>query len=161
MSLLLSLLFSSYLWAQEFQGISALPLKDSSPTKAQDFKNKVILIDFWASWCQPCKEALPYYNELYLKYKDQGLILVGINEDEDPQDRDLFLKGFSPDFPLYQDKEQTMAKYYKVLALPTLLVLDREQKLVAVHRGFDQKKKTALEKQLRELLQLTNKTAKK
>lgn len=136
----------------EFKNLSAEALSKGSKLQFGDLKGKVVLMDFWASWCEPCKEALPHYNKLYKKYKDQGLIVIGINEDDDIKERDDFLKTHPVEFAMFYDKSKQMAKDFKVQALPSLFVFDKKLKPVALYRGFSDDKPQALEKQIQELL---------
>src|SRR5438445_4347059 len=120
----LFLLLSSFAFAAsnspkvEFKSIAAESLSGS--VKFSELKGKVVIVDFWASWCEPCKEALPQYNKLYKKYKDQGVVFLGINEDDDMKERDAFLKAHPDSFPVYFNNDKQMAKDFKVLELPTL-----------------------------------------
>ncbi|WP_415063809.1 TlpA disulfide reductase family protein [Bdellovibrio sp.] len=136
----------------EFKSFSAEALSKGSALKFDDLKGKVVLMDFWASWCEPCKEALPHYNKLYKKYKDQGLVVIGINEDDDLKERDDFLKAHPVEFSMFYDKSKQMAKDFKVQALPSLFVFDKKLKPVSLYRGFSEDKPQALEKQIQELL---------
>ncbi|MDG0816357.1 TlpA disulfide reductase family protein [Bdellovibrio svalbardensis] len=135
----------------EFKAITAEPLSKNSLTFV-DLKGKVVIVDFWASWCEPCKEALPHYNKLYEKYKNQGVVFIGINEDDDLKERDAFLKAHPISFPVFFDKEKQMAKDFQVVALPTLFVFDKKLKPVILYRGFDDKKPQVLEKGIQDLL---------
>ena len=136
----------------EFKEIAATLLPGSKTVEMKDLRGKVVLVDFWASWCEPCKDALPHYNKIYAKYKDKGVIFLGINEDEEPKDRDAFLKKTPIQFPVFADKNRKMAEQFKVVALPTLFVFDKELKPVTFFRGFDEKKPSLLEKTIEELL---------
>lgn len=135
-----------------FKSLSAEPLSKTESVKFSDLKGKVVLVDFWASWCEPCQEALPHYNKLYGKYKKDGLVILGINEDDDAKERDTFLKAHAVDFPVFNDKDKQMAKDFKVVALPMLFVFDKNLKPVVLYRGFDDKKPQVLEKRIKELL---------
>lgn len=137
----------------KFDGISVVPVTSGAPTKLADFKDKIVVIDFWASWCEPCKYALPHYNKLYKSFKNRDVIFVGINEDDDAKERDATLKAIPLDFPIYQDKDQTMAKKFQVVALPTLYVLNKNHEVVRMFRGFDKSKPNDLEILLKELTQ--------
>ena len=123
-----------------------------APKTLLDFKDKVVVIDFWASWCEPCKFALPHYNELYKTYRGKNVIFVGINEDDEAKDRDATLKQIPLDFPIYQDKDQEFAKIFQVVALPSLYVLNRKHEVVALFRGFEKSKTAELEKVLQDLI---------
>ena len=136
----------------EIKNIPSEHVQGPKLTGLNDLKGKVVLIDFWASWCEPCKEALPIYNNLYKKYKDQGLIIIGINEDNDKKERDSFLKTTSLDFPMYQDEKSQWVNQFKIQALPTLFVFDRNLKPISMYRGFSPEKATTLEKQIKDLL---------
>lgn len=136
----------------EFKTLPTELIQNEKIAKLEDLKGRVVLIDFWASWCEPCKQALPHYNKLYKKFKGQGLIILGINEDDDTKERDAFLKTQSLEFPLYFDKDKKLIKDFKVQALPSLFVFDKNLKPVALFRGFDESKPQALEKKIQELL---------
>lgn len=135
-----------------FHRLPSSHLNKHTVHSVEALKGKVVLVDFWASWCEPCKAALPHYNNLYRKYREQGLIVLGINEDDSTQERDAFLKTIKIEFPLYHDKDKSLVKDFDVKALPTLYVFDRKTKPVAFYRGFDEKDPQALEKLLQRLL---------
>lgn len=135
-----------------FHRLPSLHLNKHSVQSVSALKGKVVLVDFWASWCSPCKAALPHYNGLYNKYRDQGLVVLGINEDDDTLERDAFLKTVQIDFPLFYDKDKVLVKDFDVKALPTLYVFDRKTKPVAFYRGFDEKDPQVLEKLIQRLL---------
>lgn len=136
----------------EFKRLPPQHLNKSDIKDISNLKGKVVLVDFWAAWCEPCKEALPHYNDLYRKYKPQGLVVLGINEDDDHAERDAFLKTVTLDFPLFYDKNKMLLGDFKVQALPTLYVFDRNLKPVVFYRGFDKKTTQALDKKIQELL---------
>lgn len=115
--------------------------------KMADLKNKVVLVDFWASWCEPCKEALPVYNKLYKQNKAAGLVIIGVNEDDEPKDRDTFLKSHPVDFPMFHDTDGKWAKDLHIQALPTLYIFGKDKRAIKFYRGFngDSKKLAELE----------------
>lgn len=135
-----------------FKKLPAVKLNAHNLSDMKDLQGKVVLVDFWASWCGPCKEALPHYGKLYEKYKDKGLVVIGINADDDLAERDAFLKSTPVRFPLFFDQDKSAVGDFQVKALPTLYVFDKKLKPVAMHRGFDAKDTQALEKQIQELL---------
>lgn len=120
---------------------------------SESLKNKVVLLDFWASWCGPCKEALPFYENLYIKYKDQGLEVVGVNAQDTPKDRQEFLRATKLSFPIFEDGgKNSLVSKLDLVALPTLFVYDRSGKIILSYRGFDQKKMAELEAKVKEAL---------
>jgi thiol-disulfide isomerase/thioredoxin len=118
----------------------------------EDLKGKVVLIDFWATWCEPCKEALPHYSALYKKYKKQGLVVLAVNEDDNITERDAYLKKAPYPFPVFADPEKKFLNAFDVAAIPTVFVFDKNTKPVTFIRGFDAKKAQALEKTVQDLL---------
>lgn len=136
----------------EFKSLPGDSLTATKIENFNDLKGKVVLVDFWASWCGPCNEAAPHYNKLYKKYKDQGVIFIGINEDENSKERDAFLKKHPADFALYADSSKQMAKAFKVQAIPSLFIFNKKMEAVALFRGFNEGQLKAIEKKLEDLL---------
>ncbi|QLY26996.1 TlpA disulfide reductase family protein [Bdellovibrio sp. KM01] len=118
----------------------------------EDLKGKVVLVDFWATWCEPCKEALPHYSALYKKYKNQGLVVLAVNEDDNEKERDAYLKKSPYPFPVFTDPDRKFMNSFDVVAIPTVFVFDKNTKPVTFVRGFDAKKAQALEKTVQDLL---------
>jgi thiol-disulfide isomerase/thioredoxin len=134
---------------------NSLPTYSLNPEKKisfADLKGKVVLVDFWASWCEPCKEALPHYVELFNKYGPEKVVIIGINADEDPKERDSYLNKNKIPFPLYSDPERKMIKDFKVLAIPTLIVFDRNLRPIEQIRGYSEKKIQKIKNLVEELL---------
>ncbi|MCB1756256.1 MAG: TlpA family protein disulfide reductase [Gammaproteobacteria bacterium] len=119
---------------------------------ADTFNDKVILVDFWASWCKPCLESFPWMNEMHQKYADSGLHIVAVNLDKDEELIDKFLAKVSPDFTIAYDKSATLAKQFGVSAMPSSFYYGRDGKLVARHLGFRDNRKDKYEAQIRALL---------
>ncbi len=131
---------------------AAIPLQKGAPLQLKDLQSQVVLLDFWASWCEPCKEALPHYAEMEKKYKSRGLKVVGINEDSSSIERESFLKKMNLHFPLYEDKDQAFVKALGVEALPTLVIFNSSGKVIQRLEGFEKKDLVMLEKKINELL---------
>ncbi|MDG1365321.1 MAG: TlpA disulfide reductase family protein [Akkermansiaceae bacterium] len=98
--------------------------------------NKVVLYDFWASWCQPCRQAFPAYDMLYKKYKDQGLIVVGVGTDKESKDSAGFLKRFPPSFPVIFDHSQRFVAKVRPKGMPAAYLVGKDGKVVFIHAGF-------------------------
>jgi peroxiredoxin len=106
--------------------------KDGNTVTLSSLKGKVVLIDFWASWCGPCKAILPSVVKLYNKYKAQGLVVVGISVDTD---RDAWLrtaKAYKLPYTLLNDPGSTTTNSYGVYAIPTCFLIDKTGTIIAV-----------------------------
>jgi peroxiredoxin len=91
-----------------------------------DFKNKIILINFWATWCEPCKNEMPSLNKLFIKYRDRGFVVLGISIDRSKEPVIEFLKSIPLDFPVLLDSTVEISQKYKVYAYPTSFLIDRK-----------------------------------
>ena len=99
---------------------------------------KVVYIDFWASWCVPCRAAFPWLNALQAELGDEGLVILGVNTGDTPEGAARFLEQVPADFPLLEDKTGSIAAAYGVGGMPVAFVHDREGTLIASHIGFDE-----------------------
>lgn len=136
----------------KFNSFPAEPLLGNKLISLEKLKGKIVIIDFWASWCEPCKNSFPFYNELFLKYKDQGLVIIGVSTDDNTQERDRFLKDHPVEFLIYYDKSKQMISDFKVKILPSLFLFDKELKPVRFFGGFNSKNKSDLEAEIKKLL---------
>jgi thiol-disulfide isomerase/thioredoxin len=103
---------------------------------SQDLKGKVVYVDFWASWCGPCRASFPVLDKLYGRHKDKGFVVVGINQDDRPEDARLFLSRIPASFPLLADPEHRLAEAFEVKGMPSAVLIDRLGIVRHVHRGF-------------------------
>jgi len=101
-----------------------------------DYQGKVVILDFWASWCVPCRRSFPWMNEMQNKYGDDGLVIVAVNLDSEVSDAEAFLERYPADFSIYYDHERQLARQYGVEAMPSSFLIDREGTVVARHLGF-------------------------
>jgi cytochrome c biogenesis protein CcmG/thiol:disulfide interchange protein DsbE len=131
----------------------------SSPAASADealdiaqYEGKVVVLDFWASWCVPCRRSFPWWNTMHAKYADEGLIIIGVNLDNDLQDAAKFLDEYSADFRIHYDKDKVLAKQYGVQAMPSTYILGRDGELIARHFGFKVKQQEEYEAVLIEAL---------
>ena len=121
----------------------------------QQLKNKigkVVYVDFWASWCIPCRQSLPWMNNLKAQYQAQGLTIISINLDHSRALADEFLKEVKANFPVIYDPKGLIARKYKLKGMPSSFIVDRTGKIVSAHVGFNQTKKLAYENELQALL---------
>jgi thiol-disulfide isomerase/thioredoxin len=114
---------------------------DSFPSLASvgpipDTTGKVVLVDFWASWCAPCKASFPAYGRISAKYASQGLTIVAVSVDQDADAYGNFVKRFQPGFFVTRDKDQSLVGRVRVPTMPTSYLIDRQGKVRFLHSGF-------------------------
>lgn len=129
-----------------------LPGRDG-PVKLAELKGKVVYVDFWASWCGPCRRSFPWMNEVQRQYGKQGLEIVAINLDQEPELAARFIETTQPKFTIAFDAEGKVAERYGVQGMPSSYVIDREGRLHTRHVGFRDKDRSELERTLRALLE--------
>jgi len=116
-------------------------------------KGKVVLVDFWASWCAPCREELPVLESLYKKYRGKGFEVVGVNQDESQDNVKKFLTGMQLSFRVVHDRGGAVANRYEPAKMPSSFLIDRKGIVRHVHSGFRAADKGALEKRISALLE--------
>lgn len=116
---------------------SAPPLQASGRTlNSQELRGKVVYVDFWASWCAPCRQSFPVLEQLWSTHRERGLVVVGVNQDDRVEDAQRFLERTSASFPLVLDPEHRIAAAFKVAGMPSGILIDRQGMVRYVHRGF-------------------------
>ncbi len=114
---------------------SSMALADMPPELAP-VKGKVVWVDFWASWCVPCRRSFPWLNTMQRKYGKQGFEIIAVNVDKDRGLADQFLRENPAQFALRFDPKGNLAKEFKVQAMPSSFVLDASGRVIATHFGF-------------------------
>lgn len=135
--------------------LMALSCSASAQTTALDlgaYKGKVVYIDFWASWCGPCRQSFPWMNTLYHQKTDQGLVIIAVNVDQEPALADAFIKELNPTFPIIFDTAGALATAFKVTAMPSAFIVDRDGAVRFKHLGFHQAKRSQYEQEIQQLL---------
>jgi peroxiredoxin len=115
-------------------------------------RGKVVLVDFWASWCAPCARSFPWMNALHDSLSGQGLAIVAISLDKERTDAEAFLAQQAPRFTVAFDPEGETAEAYRVAAMPTSFVIGRSGEILLTHAGFDPKKTSEVESAIRKEL---------
>lgn len=116
------------------------------------FKGKVVYLDFWASWCAPCRKSFPWLNRLQAKYGEEGLVVVAVNVDRERRKADEFLEKHPADFRVVYDPEGKLASHYDLKGMPSTFLIDRSGAERAAHVGFRENETETLEKTVRLLL---------
>jgi len=134
------------------------PLPDLASFKLEgklpdSLTNKVVILDFWASWCDPCKESFPALNELQKKYEGRGLIIIAVSVDEEKGDMERFLKENPASFVVLRDATQKLVEKTGIGTMPSSFVIARDGKVRFVHSGFHgSRTKKEYEEQIESLL---------
>ena len=129
-------------------------LPDSSGTmiSLDDYKGQVVLINFWASWCGPCRKEMPLLEALHQRYEPLGFTMLGINVEEDSSLADGFLRDTPVTFPILYDRENTVSKSYDVISMPTTIIVDREGNVRFIHHGYKDGYENDYQDQVRTLI---------
>lgn len=104
------------------------------------YRGKVVVVDFWASWCVPCRRSFPWLNKMHEKYANDGLVIIGVNMDASDAEAQTFLAEYPALFQIINDPDGDLAREYDVVAMPSSYVIDRDGKQVARHLGFKVKR---------------------
>jgi thiol-disulfide isomerase/thioredoxin len=137
---------------EKFPDFALKELGKSGKVTWAQLKGKVVIVDFWASWCEPCKQELPALNALYKKYKGKGLQVVGINVDNDEATALGFLKENKVDFPRAFDAGKKFATKCDLSTMPSSFVIDKKGVVKAVHAGYRDGDIKKFEEEIKKLL---------
>ena len=132
--------------------VLVIPAHADSPLDLTGLRGRVVYIDFWASWCGPCRQSFPWMETMKSTYEGQGLRIVAVNLDKDRADADKFLNRFHPTFDVRFDPKGELAEFYKVQGMPSSVLIDRHGVARFTHVGFRPIDGAVYEAQVRELL---------
>ena len=113
-----------------------------------EYRGKVVLLDFWASWCVPCRRSFPWMNQMQQKYADSGLVIIGVNMDAKATAAQAFLDKYPAQFEIVYAPDGVLAKEFGVIAMPSSFVIGRDGELVTRQLGFKVKKQGGYEAEL-------------
>ncbi len=126
----------------------------TTPVQLSAYQGHVVYLDFWASWCGPCKQSFPWMNEMQSKYKAQGLRVLAVNLDQKPADAQAFLKETPAAFDVAFDNSGKTPKAYAIQGMPTSLLIGADGRVISMHSGFKPEQRAELESQIRRALNL-------
>jgi thiol-disulfide isomerase/thioredoxin len=115
----------------------SLPLRGgTTPLGLDKLRGQVVMVNFWASWCGPCREEFPLLDQVYKKYKPLGFTMLGVNVEPESKDAEGFIAKTPVTFPIVFDKDSSVSKLYHVEGMPSTVLIDRNGVLRWVHRGY-------------------------
>jgi peroxiredoxin len=120
--------------------------------RLEDHRGEVVMLNFWASWCGPCRQEMPLMDELYSQYKDLGFTILAVNVDENREEAHRFLDKVPVSYPILYDPESSVSELYEVQAMPTTLMIDRNGNARYLHYGYQPGYEDDYEQQIRELV---------
>jgi len=118
----------------------------------ENLKGRVLYVDFWASWCGPCRQSFPWMNDLRKRFADQGLTIISVNVDKKRVDAERFLRDSPAAFTVLYDAAGATPSTWGARGMPTSFLIDRQGRVVATEVGFSDDRKDAMEARIRELL---------
>jgi cytochrome c biogenesis protein CcmG/thiol:disulfide interchange protein DsbE len=139
-------------WAGDKAPDFQLPAINGDKVQLSDFKGHVVYVDFWATWCPPCRKSFPWMQAMHQRYQDLGLKILAISLDQKTDLIKSFVKAQKADFTVLQDKTGQVAEAYKVKGMPSSYLVDRKGIIRLKHAGFNDGDKAALEAQMKQLL---------
>jgi thiol-disulfide isomerase/thioredoxin len=125
---------------------------DSGTFSLEQYRDQVVYVDFWASWCVPCRHSFPWLNEMQARYGEDGFKVIGINVDKDKAKAQKFLELIPASFDIAYDPEGTVADMYSLKVMPSSYLIDRDGNLVHSHKGFKTSDSSRMEDMIRNLL---------
>jgi len=129
-------------------------MRSTTHVKLSDFKGKTIYLDFWASWCGPCKQSFPWMNDIQARYESMGLQIVALNVDQRADDATSFLKGNRAKFAIAFDPDGKTPLSYGIKVMPTSFLIGPDGKILLIHSGFRAEQRDELERQIKHALNL-------
>jgi peroxiredoxin len=123
-----------------------------SNLRLQEQRGQVVMLNFWASWCAPCRQEMPQLDRLYEKYHAAGFQLLGVNVDEDVRNAAGVSSKLGLHFPVLLDTEKRVSHLYDLSTMPSTVLIDRDGRVRYIHRGYKDGYEQTYDEQIRELL---------
>jgi peroxiredoxin len=120
--------------------------------KLSELRGQVVMINFWATWCAPCRQEMPLLNRIHEQYRKTGFVLLGVNIDDKPETATALAQQLGITFPVLFDTDKQVSQRYDVDAMPSTILIDRGGKVRYIHRGYRPGYEDQYTSQVRELL---------
>jgi peroxiredoxin len=130
----------------------ALPNISGKNIRLKELRGQVVLVNFWASWCGPCRQEMPLLDDIYKKYSKLGFVILGINVEQDSSKAKTYLRDVPVSFPILYDTQNTLSKLYDVNAMPTTVIVDRNGNVRYIHQGYKPGYEETYKKQIKDLI---------
>lgn len=154
--LVVSTLVASLAWAaQTLSGPApgfALKSRDGQTVALGEQKGKVVMVNFWATWCVPCRQEMPHLQALYERYNSLGFELLAVNVEDNPEGARKWLAETPVTFPVLFDAKNEVSKLYKVTAMPSTVLIGRDGNMRFIHHGYKPGYESEYQTQVRALL---------
>jgi len=129
-----------------------LPTQNNISLSLSSLKGNAVLVNFWASWCKPCREEIPELINIYNKYNEKGFRLIGINIDKEKNNADRFINQFKINYTVLFDPQMGTIGDYKARGMPSSFIIDKNGMIREIIYGFSEKKKQLIESKIAELI---------
>ena len=130
----------------------SLKAKSGETVALSDLKGEVVMINFWATWCGPCRKEMPHLEALHQRYKDLGFTLLGVDVEDDERGALKYLEETPVSFEILFDPGNRVSEMYDVVAMPSTVMVDREGNMRYIHHGYQSGYENEYQSQIRELL---------
>jgi len=130
----------------------ALKSHSGENIRLSELRGEVVMINFWASWCGPCRQEMPLLDQLYTEYQPMGFTILGVNVEEDPTQAKALLEEIPVSFPVLFDTRSQVSKLYDVVAMPSTVLLDRDGNVRYLHHGYKPGYENTYQEQVRALI---------
>jgi peroxiredoxin len=125
---------------------------DGHNLRLAEQRGQVVLVNFWASWCGPCRAEMPQLSRLYDKYRASGFVMLGVNIDDDPRTATATAARWGLKFPVLLDADKAVSRLYDLGSMPSTVLIDRDGRVRYLHRGYREGAEDEVERQIRALV---------